>query len=132
LYPGRISRLQREEWSAYCWTERLTAMLVDEILLHFLAGQRETRLPAAVSCGVAWGYCVPYRSFGDIPPEIFKGRSPLVTELARPEGRTIVYGGRQFGKSVLLRMVEREFHRPEDEVYVFYHDIKFLGEPLGT
>ena len=39
-------------------------MLVDEVLLYYLASQRESRLPAAISCGVAWGYAIPYRSFG--------------------------------------------------------------------
>ena len=131
FYLGRITPMQHREWSEYCQSHSLTAMLVDEVLLYYLASQRESRLPAAISCGVAWGYAIPYRSFGVIPREIFKGRRQMVQELADPRGSCIVYGGRQLGKSVLLRMVEREFHRPEQSTYVYYDDIKPLGDPQG-
>lgn len=131
MYLGRITPTQHREWSVYCQSHNLTAMLVDEVLLYYLASQRESRLPAAISCGVAWGYAIPYRSFGIIPREIFKGRQQMVQELADPRGTCIVYGGRQLGKSVLLRMVERDFHRPEQGVYVYYDDIKPLGDPQG-
>lgn len=131
IHAGRMTPLQREEWSVYCWENRLTAMLLDEVLLHFLAGQRETRLPAAVSCGVAWGYCMPYRSFGDIPPELFKGRHALVSDIAGPRRTGIVYGGRQFGKTALLRTVERLAHDPDNHTYVIFEDIKHLGHPTG-
>lgn len=131
IHAGRMTPLHREEWSMYCWENRLTALLLDEVLLHFLAGQRETRLPAAVSCGVAWGYCMPYRSFGDIPPELFKGRHALVSDIAGPRRTGIVYGGRQFGKTALLRTVERLAHHPENRTFVIFEDIKHLGHPSG-
>lgn len=131
IFIGRMTVAQRREWSDYCRGKGLTALLVDELLLYYLASQRESRLPALISCGTAWGYLIPYRSFGVIPPEIFKGRSLMVRELADPGGSCIVYGGRQFGKSVILHMVQREYDNPERGVYVIYDDIKPLGDPQG-
>ncbi|GAW94363.1 hypothetical protein [Calderihabitans maritimus] len=131
VFLGRMTDRQRGEWSEYCKKNGLTAMLVDELLLYYLASQRESRLPAAVSCGVAWGYAIPYRSFGIIPPEIFKGRRDMVQSLGRSDGSCIAYGGRQFGKSALLHMVKWQFHNPEQGTYVIYDDIKPLGDPQG-
>ena len=129
IFAGRMTAVQRQEWSNYWMRRGLTALLVDELLLYYLASQRESRLPALISCGAAWGYLVPYRSFGLIPPEIFKGRNLMVKELAKPGGSCIVYGGRQFGKTAILHMVQREYDNPERGVYVIYDDIKPLGDP---
>jgi hypothetical protein len=131
LFFGRLTQLQREEWSAYCRQHKMSALLIDEVLLHFLASRRQTRLPAAISCGVTWGYANPYRSSGAIPPEIFKGRHHMVVDIAKPMGTSLVYGGRQFGKSALLRTVQRTYHCPEQGVFVLYEDIKTLGDPEG-
>lgn len=131
IYMARLTLRQRKEWSEYCRVHATTAMLVDELLLYFLASQRDNRLPAAVKCGVAWGYAVPYHSSGLIPPELFKGRQAMIHDIGEPRGSCIVYGGRQFGKSVLLKMVEREYDRPDQGSYVWYQDIKLLGHPQG-
>ena len=131
IYMARLTLRQRKEWSEYCRMHATTAMLVDELLLYFLASQRDNRLPAAVKCGVAWGYAVPYHSSGLIPPELFKGRQAMIHDIGEPRGSCIVYGGRQFGKSVLLKMVEREYDRPDQGSYVWYQDIKLLGHPQG-
>jgi hypothetical protein len=131
IFTGRMTVLQRREWSNYCRKEGLTALLIDELLLYYLASQRESRLPAFISCGAAWGYLIPYRSFGVIPPETFKGRTLMVKELGDPGGSCIVYGGRQFGKTAILHMVQREYDNPERGFYVIYDDIKPLGDPHG-
>lgn len=131
LFLGRMTSNQRQEWSLFCKIQRLTAMMVDELLMYYLATQRESRLPAAVSCGVAWGYAMPYRSFGLIPPEIFRGREDMISELISPQGSCIVYGGRQLGKSALLHTVQRQYHTPDRDFYVIYDDIRNLGDPQG-
>lgn len=131
IFTGRMTLMQRREWSSYCRREGLTALMVDELILYYLASQRESRLPALISCGVAWGYSIPYQSFGVIPPEIFKGRTLMVKELGDPGGSCIVYGGRQFGKTAILHMVQREYDNPERGFYVIYDDIKALGDPHG-
>lgn len=131
IFLGRMTSKQREEWADACKTERLTAMIIDELLVYYVASVRANRLPAVISCGAAWSNVMPYRSFGIIPKEIFKGRKDMIQSLGRPEGSCIVYGGRQFGKSVLLHMVEQEFNRPDRNEFVIYDDIKQIGDPSG-
>jgi len=128
LFLGLLSDAQRLEWAEFCHKNNFTALLMDELLLFFLASQRENRIAAAVSCAIAWGYADPYKSSGMIPPEIFKGRERELRSLGDPAGKVIIYGGRQFGKSVMLRMLERRLHDPENNSYVRYEDIKHVGE----
>ena len=47
------------------------------------------------------------------------------------EGNCIVFGGRQLGKSALLRQVERTFHQPDHERYAWVQDIKLVGDALA-
>ena len=126
LYVGRLSRRQRQDWSYYCRREGITVLLIDEALVYFLATRKEHRLSIAVSCGVAWGYANPYEPQGPVPKEMFKGRTAQRRDLV--EGRSsFIYGGRQFGKSVLLSVVERELHAPERMSFAFYEDIRQIG-----
>jgi hypothetical protein len=53
----------------------------------------------------------PYSPFagGEVPEEVFVGREQERAEIESPTGSMFVYGGRQLGKSALLRRVERMF-----------------------
>lgn len=53
----------------------------------------------------------PYTPFagGEVPDEVFVGRELERRDIVNPTGSMFVYGGRQLGKSALLRRVEREF-----------------------
>ena len=128
IYLGRIPQLLRHEWSAACREKRRTVMLIDEILLHYMLSIRENRLEAAVSCGVAWGWACPYSDGATAPREMFAGRQLMISKIGEPRGAFVVYGGRQFGKSSLLRMVEDQYHRPENQEYVVFCDIKTVGD----
>ena len=43
-----------------------------------------------------------------LPPEMFKGREDEMSKIKSPNGVNIVYGGRQLGKSALLKMARRQ------------------------
>ena len=51
----------------------------------------------------------PYAPFagGEVPDEVFVGREAERRDIVEPTGSMFVYGGRQLGKSALLRRVER-------------------------
>ncbi|MZP30026.1 hypothetical protein GTO91_09945 [Heliobacterium undosum] len=134
LYLGRMGLRQRNEWAQHCRANELTAMLIDELLLCFLATQKENRLPAAVHCALAFGYANPYTPFGagNVPTEMFKGRKSIIRSLMEPTGAAILFGGRQLGKSAIQRRVEKVFSDPKKQQYVFFDDIKSLGEPGGN
>jgi hypothetical protein len=53
----------------------------------------------------------PYSPFagGEVPEEVFVGREQERAEIESQTGSMFVYGGRQLGKSALLRRVERMF-----------------------
>lgn len=56
----------------------------------------------------------PYTPFagGEVPDEVFVGRESERQAIESPTGSMFVYGGRQLGKSALLRRVERLFTEP--------------------
>ncbi len=130
LYMGRLTKKQLADWSVITRARAMTALLVDEILIHFLAGQRSNRLRAAVSCSMPRGYANPFSFSGStVPPEVFCGREEELKQLERALGSAVIYGGRQLGKSAMLREFHRRYHNPEMGHYVVFKDIKNTGKP---
>jgi len=106
-------------------------MVIDEVLLLFLAREYDNRLKRLFPVALPYGTINPYVPFaaGSVPPEMFVGREEESAKLRDPRGPAIVYGGRQLGKSALLRYVQREFHNPAEEHYAILEDIKEVGDP---
>lgn len=54
--------------------------------------------------------CVPYVSDSKryLPPEMFIGREKAMIDVKAPNGVNIIYGGRQLGKSALLKKARQE------------------------
>lgn len=65
---------------------------------------------------------------GNVPPELFCGRRRELEEVMNPNGSNFVYGGRQVGKSALLRAAAREVEDArEPDRRAVYLDVKGLG-----
>jgi len=130
FYLGRLTMRQRIDLIRVTRDQELALAMLDEVLLFFLARERDTRLPAFFLCTLPFVAINPYTPFqaGDVPKEMFFGRKDMVRELQRAEGSCMVYGGRQLGKSALLRQVAREFNHPEREQYAWVEDIKLVGD----
>lgn len=65
---------------------------------------------------------------GNVPPELFRGRRRELDEVINPNGSSFVYGGRQVGKSALLRAAAREVEAAGDsDRRAVYLDVKGLG-----
>lgn len=134
IYLGRLTARQRRDVTRMSHERELALAVLDETLLVFLAQERDVRLPVFLRCALPYAALNPYTPFqaGDVPPEMFFGREAMARELQRPAGSCLVYGGRQLGKSALLRHVQREFHHPEREQYAWVEDIKLVGDlPAG-
>ncbi len=131
FYLGRISKGQKQDIARVCREQELALAILDEILLVFLALQRDSRLPKFLNCALPLTALNPYTPFkaGDVPPEMFFGRGRMVRELQNPVGSCIVYGGRQLGKSALLRHVQRQFHNPEQKKFAWIEDMKLIFDP---
>ena len=131
FFLGRLTDRRRRDIAARAGERELALVVLDEILLVFLARFDDIRLPAFLRCSLPYAALNPYTPFqaGNVPPEMYYGRDGMVHQLQN-EGSCIVFGGRQLGKSALLRQVEREFHQPDREQFAWVEDIKLVGDPI--
>ena len=133
FFLGQLTDQRRHNIAALARERKLAIVVLDEILLVFLARSDDIRLPDFLRCSLPYAALNPYTPFqaGNVPAEMFYGRDTIVHQLQQQnEGSCIVFGGRQLGKSTLLRQVERQFHHPDDERFAWAVDIKLVGDPL--
>ena len=58
---------------------------------------------------------------------MFYGREEMADSLMAMRGTSIVFGGRQLGKTALLRHVERTFAQPGQKRFAWFIDLKAMG-----
>ena len=68
----------------------------------------------------------PYTTGGVVAPEMFIGRSKELARIRDMSGPVFVYGGRQLGKSALLRQVRNIENDPENSNFAFFIELKGL------
>ena len=128
LYLGRLSSARREGLSRISRERFRTLLVIDELLLVFLCGERDSRMFSLFSCATPFTYVQPFVTrAGVVPPEMFYGREREMQEIANPHGSVFIYGGRQLGKTALLRAVERTSHQPNEGHYAVFIDLKSAG-----
>jgi len=126
LFFDRLSETRRRNLAEACRDKERAFLVFDETLLYFLCGQPRPRLPALFQCSFPFTVANPYRRRADgvLPTEMFFGRSRQAAKVLDPTGTNFVFGGRQLGKTALLRQVERQSHAPARGVLVKYIDLK--------
>jgi hypothetical protein len=131
IFFGSLSASQRSHIVRNSHENKLAMAVLDEALLVNLARNQETRLSGLLRCSLPFAAVNPYEPFkaGDVAPEMFFGRKEMARQLEDPGKSCFVFGGRQLGKSAMLRHVERNFHHPEREQYAKVEDIKLIGDP---
>ena len=101
-----------------------TVLLIDRALLLYLSGVRkESRQEALLKCALPYTFCNPYiaNGAGQVPEEMFFGRVSECARISSFEDNTcLVYGGRQLGKSALLRRAESICNHTGDKKYALY------------
>ena len=71
------------------------------------------RMSALFDCTLPFTCAEPFVTTASVvPPELFYGRAKERQDIMDRYGSCFVYGGRQIGKTALLRSVEAEFNRP--------------------
>jgi PAS domain-containing protein len=100
-----------------------------EVLLLHLAVQAQGRLRAMFAATLPYTVTDPYRikQAGTVPPEMFFGRLAERESIIAPQGASFVYGGRQLGKTVLLKEIERLLHDPAAASIVQWVDLPGHG-----
>ena len=117
----------RLRWQRHCVRSRFTALPLDLTLFLHLCGVRN-RLPVLLGIGLPFTWSCPYITKGEnVASEMFVGRSDEADTLMAQTGSCIVFGGRQLGKSALLRHVHRENHDPGTSTYITYLDVDDIG-----
>ena len=117
----------RIRWQRHFARAQLTVLPFDSVFLLHLCGERN-RLPVLFELALPFTWARPYITKGEnVATEMFVGRRTETAALMSRQGSCIVFGGRQLGKSALLRHVLREHHAPENSVYVVYLDVDDLG-----
>jgi hypothetical protein len=106
-------------------------LLFDEILLSFLINRAGNSLHNFFACTLALSSGKPYTSTASyVASEMFFGRENEYKDILSRDGTNLVFGGRQLGKSVLLREIERREHNEQTGVIVRWIDLK--NEQIGT
>ncbi|MFB7620847.1 hypothetical protein [Kitasatospora sp. NPDC056181] len=126
LYPMGLAG--RRELVARARAGMRQALVVDPAVLGWIAARFPRSYRATQRVTLPWTAFNPYTPFvaGLVPPEVFYGRREEMTEVVDPLGGLFLYGGRQLGKSALLRRVEASFPTAPNR-HAVYIDLKARG-----
>ncbi len=131
LFFTKLSENRRRKIAKICRERLRTYISIDDIVTLFLTSATGSRLPLLFTATLPFTYLEPYSSTaGLVPPEMFYGRKRERQSIIDPMGSCFIYGGRQLGKTALLRDIERTYHDRKKGHLVIWLDLKVLG--LGT
>ncbi|MEV5414155.1 hypothetical protein AB0K60_35640 [Thermopolyspora sp. NPDC052614] len=129
FYFGVLSPAQREQLAATARRRpRPPALVVDDAAISYLACLPEASWAATVSLLAPFSAPNPYAPTGDVPVEMFYGRTAQLEQVTGRSGSSIVYGGRQLGKSALLRKAERDIRKNDPGRVVIMDTIQEIGK----
>ena len=100
-------------------------IVIDQVLALFLAMHQSTeRLPILLKCTLPYTTYQPFvRDGGSTADEMFCGRLSELNTIIDPNGASVVYGGRQLGKTALLERAESRCNKPDIKEYAVYCNI---------
>ncbi len=109
--------------------DKLFVVVDRVVMMYLIKNYDETKTNRMLMALVApFGYYQPYvwESSIVMPPEIFMGRKRELESIESPSGANIVYGGRQLGKSALLKKAKADIDKDENGNRAVLIDIKYL------
>ena len=132
IHVNPLSVRQRLDIRDLCFREKTTCVVIDFATLAYLCGARDPLVTFFdIVLPLTWSQ--PYLMAGEnVPKEMFVGRSNQINDLMNQTGSCIVFGGRQLGKSALLRHIANQYHSPENDIFIAYKDIDDLGSSPQT
>lgn len=110
--------------------DKLFVVIDRTVMMYMVKNYDETKATRMLmSLIVPFGYYQPYvwESSNVMPPEIFMGRKHELERIESPTGANIVYGGRQLGKSALLKKAKEDIDKDENGNRAVLVDIKHLN-----
>ena len=128
LFFGRLSEQRWRDLSRLAKSKRRSLLMLDETLLVYLCSAAGSRLRVWLDAAMPFSYSLPYdATAGLVPPEMFYGRGTELDAVRGLNGRCFVYGGRQLGKTALLKRAEQSFHAPLRGHYARWIDLRAEG-----
>lgn len=109
--------------------KNVSAVVVDHATVAFLATRRDPAFHTTLGVTLPFTSINPYTPFvlGDVPREVFYGRKQELRRVQDPNDALFVYGGRQLGKSSLLKTAMHEFRDSDPKWRSLYVDLKAEG-----
>ena len=117
LLDANLSMNERRMMAQIFFTQKTVGqsafLVIDRVLALYLALQTDTeRLSAMLQCTLPYTIYQPFTNgSGSSPDEMFSGRVRELASIRDMGGASVVYGGRQLGKTALL---ERAMHLDND------------------
>ncbi|MBG0817819.1 hypothetical protein [Planomonospora sp. ID82291] len=129
FYFGVLTTEQRRQLAAVS-RRRPTpvAAFLDDAAISYLACLPDANWTATVGLLAPFTATNPYAPTGDVPEEMFYGRLDQLQEVTSRTGSSFVYGGRQLGKSALLRKAERNIRKTDGTRVVISEVIQNIGK----
>lgn len=128
-YFGVLSPEERQEMAAAARRRPApVAGVLDDAAIGYLACMPEADWATAVALMAPFTATNPYAPTGDVPDEMFYGRDDQLREVTDRAGSSFVYGGRQLGKSALLRKAERKIRATDPARTVILENIQTIGK----
>jgi hypothetical protein len=127
LYFGSLSELERRQARRVVGSRPI--LVIDEPLAFFMA-LRGRGLDDLFACTLPYTTVNPYGMAGRVPPELFRGREKLLSQLEDRGGTCLIYGGRQLGKSAVLHHVAARLDNPLEHSYARVEEIQNIGNPV--
>jgi hypothetical protein len=130
LFNGVLTIEQRRLCLTACRKQKISAIVVDHAVAAWV-GVHHPRSFRAVQQVTLPFTCFSHYTVvaGNVPDEVFVGRADELDQLTSRAGSLFVYGGRQLGKSALLRKIQRDFNTVADQ-YAIFIDLNAHG--IGT
>lgn len=129
LYFHTLSSADRRTLAEQCRRKGLPFIVIDHAAMAYLGTREEGRFDGLMQVCLPFTGSNPYTPFvlGDVPREVFYGRNDELRQVQDPNGPLFVYGGRQLGKSALLKTAKSDFERFDKDSVSIYLDLKAEG-----
>jgi hypothetical protein len=129
LYCGVLSTDARRTFSELSRqsSDRRPVAIIDDASFAAVLQRGDWAFTQTMECTLPFTAVNPYTPFvaGQVPEEMFYGRDEERRQLLDPNGPQFVYGGRQLGKSALLRDAARRANLQGDTA--LYIDLAYEG-----
>ena len=130
LFDGVLTMDERRQCLNVCRDKTISAIVVDHAVAAFVAARYPRSFRAVQQITLPFTCFTHYTVVaGNVPDEVFVGRNNEIAQLTDRAGSLFVYGGRQLGKSALLRKIQRDFNAEPDHHAIF---IDLNSHGIGT